>query len=1157
MRFSQQFFSVIFILAGCGGGGEGGFDSVSSASSASIAQAGAQVDRNPARVKSDSPGSVPKVEAGTGTVSAAAVGSATISSADGSIAQNSVVTFGQTFAQGTAPGTLQVFQEAAALPTQVDVKRRHADGSIRHAILSVRLPAASQAVNLKIKPSTAVLAQPALTLQQATAGVADYRVEITEAGTTYAATLKTALGNAGEPWLSGAVANEWRSRVAPASSSGKHPGLRVLFDARYYSPAQGRVSITIENVEATAARGDRTYNLRILDASGTELFAQTGLKQYFQTRFRKVFQFGGAEPLLAVVDAAALQSSFAIPKYLDADIGSAAVNNLYNSWTSKDRSLFGTGIVSSSMHGAGCRMDIGLLPGWTVIALLSRNPKAYEVMFDAAERAAVYSVHYRDATTGEIININRHPTTTIGSNNQWAKPADKLPSALLPGTTPHQADIAHQPSLNYVPYIVSGDRYYLDEIYFWANWNLISLNFNTRKNQLGLIQDEQLRGQAWAMRSFGQAAWIAPDKHWQKDYFADKVKQNVNWYRANAMPTNPLGVWRGTADWNGSQKLDFYAEMSSQVTHWVSPWMHDFFAVTLAHLTELGFDAKDLRDWSLGFTVKRFTSGSDFNRMDGTAYRVANRLIDGSTIKTMADLNYHTFVNRKTSPPTSLPFTNDAGGYAIQALATLGAAVDAKLVKAEEAYLFVHSEIVKRGVNQAFVNDPTWNLVPRTAVAGLNQAPGIYPGGAIPVNPPPPSPPPINPPPINPPPVVTPPPVLPVVGNLPRNPDGTIQNSWFSSLPLKQWVEVPGSRLLDNIAVPPGYNQGDLTSIVAAWGGAALDTKRHGLHLFGGGHGDGKWNGILFFSLNTYRWTVTFAGTPIAKNTGIPGNYCNDIDGKDSLNADGTPMACHSYYGLAWIPERDELFVGMRHSAVWDLNAGKWRQSILDRDHSPWTNDFQAWAHKGKVYTFCGNKNPLTGASQNGEYHGWVFDPAGTTVNTNGTTAVGSWTAVTGLNGGFACRWNQIAVAMPERGEVFRMRPSDNQTPVHVLALDNLAKSYAVNPVGTGWEGAYNLKWRGGSPPDVSGSAFAPGATRADDRIYILENVNNGRLWEINPNNWSGQLVGTTGAGPKEARAGNYGRFVFDRKHGVLMTMPATPVNGQVDVPNVQIIRVR
>lgn len=1117
MRLSLRLLAITCILAGCGGGAA-----------------------PPATASNGPPTAVVQVPVPTPTPVAAGVslGTVAISSADGTIGANSVVTFGQAFTQGVASDTLQVFQGTTALPTQVDVKRRHLDGSVRHAILGVRLPASSSAITLTVKTATTAPAEAAVSLQQVLGGANDYRVEITEAGSLYVATLKAALGTGTDQWLSGPIEGEWRARVTPVSSAGPHAGLRILFDARYFSQTQGRVSIAVENVESTAARGDRDYSLRILDATGAEVFAQANVKHYFQTRFRKVFYFGGAKPLMAVVDPAALQSSFAIPKYLDADIGSNAVTSLYSRWKTTDRSLFGTGIVSSSMPGTGGRMDIGPIPGWTVIALLSRNPSAYEVMFDAAERAAAYSVHYRDSVTGDVISINQHPTVSIGSNNQWADPADQLPSTKLAGTSPHQADIAHQPSLNFVPYIVSGDRYYLDEIYFWASWNLVTLDFHTRSKQLGLIQDEQLRGQAWAMRSFGQAAWIAPDTHWQKDYFADKVKQNVSWYRANAVPTNALGVWRGTADWNGSQQLDFYPDMSSQVTHWVSPWMHDFFAFTVAHLCELGFDAQDLRDWSLGFTVKRFTSGADFNRMDGTAYRVANRLADGSVIQTMAALNYHTFANRAGGAPITLPFANDPGGYGIQALAALGVAVDAKIPKATEAYLFVRSEIVKQGKNQAFVDDPTWNLVPRNPVVGLTDAPGIYPGLAVSGG-------------------VPPPPVLPVVGNLPRNADGSIQSTWFAQLPLNQWVEVPGSRLLDNIAVPNGYNQGDLTSIVSAWGGAAFDTKRNGLHLFGGGHSDGKWNGLLFFSLDSYRWTVTFAGTPIDQNTGEVGNYCIDKDGADSLNADGTPMACHSYYGLTWIPERDELFIGVRHSAVWDLGSNKWRAPILDWSHSTWSSDFQAWAHKGKVYTFCGSNNPLGGVAQGNEYGGWVFDPAGSTKNVDGTIATGNWAAITGLRGDFACRWNQIAVAMPERGEVFRMRPSDSQTPVHVLTLDNLANSYAVDPIGKGWEGAYNIKWSGGSPPDVSGSAFAPGSTRAEDRIYILENVDNGRLWEINPNDWSGRLVGTTGTGPRASRSGNYGRFVFDRTHGMLMTMPAAIVNGTIDVPNVQVVRIR
>ncbi len=51
---------------------------------------------------------------------------------------------------------------------------------------------------------------------------------------------------------------------------------------------------------------------------------------------------------------------------------------------------------------------------------------------------------------------------------------------------------------------------------------------------------------------------------------------------------------------------------------------------------------------------------------------------------------------------------------------------------------------------------------------------------------------------------------------------------------------------------------------------------------------------------------------------------------------------------------------------------------------------------------------------------------------------------------------------------------------------------------------------------------------------------------------------GTTGTRPSPAIYGYHGRFVFDRKHGVLMAMPAVALaNGSSDEPNVRIIRVR
>ena len=72
-------------------------------------------------------------------------------------------------------------------------------------------------------------------------------------------------------------------------------------------------------------------------------------------------------------------------------------------------------------------------------------------------------------------------------------------------------DTAHQPSFAFVPYIVTGDYYFLEELKFWGNYNLINNLAQYRDLTKGLMKSEQIRGVAWSMRTIGQAAYILPD----------------------------------------------------------------------------------------------------------------------------------------------------------------------------------------------------------------------------------------------------------------------------------------------------------------------------------------------------------------------------------------------------------------------------------------------------------------------------------------------------------------------------------------------------------------------------------------------------------------------------------------------------------------------
>ena len=95
---------------------------------------------------------------------------------------------------------------------------------------------------------------------------------------------------------------------------------------------------------------------------------------------------------------------------------------------------------------------------------------------------------------------------------------------------PNFPDDAHQPSLAFVPYLVTGDYYYLEELHFWANWNMILAKPDLRQFDKGLLGWSQVRAQAWSLRTLGHAAFITPDDHPLKSYFVTRVENNINHY---------------------------------------------------------------------------------------------------------------------------------------------------------------------------------------------------------------------------------------------------------------------------------------------------------------------------------------------------------------------------------------------------------------------------------------------------------------------------------------------------------------------------------------------------------------------------------------------------------------------------------------------------
>jgi hypothetical protein len=177
-------------------------------------------------------------------------------------------------------------------------------------------------------------------------------------------------------------------------------------------------------------------------------------------------------------------------------------------------------------------------------------------------------------------------------------------------------DPAHQPNFAYVPYLVTGDYYYLEELQFWAMWNSFESNPAYRLYEKGLYKNEQVRGQAWSMRTAAEAAYITPDADPMKATFNTIVNNNLDYYNAtytNAANANGLGALN-----------DSHAMVYDNGTG-LAPWQDDFFTSAIGHTAELGFTkANGLLAWKAKFPIARMV-GAGACWIDGAIYSMKVR----------------------------------------------------------------------------------------------------------------------------------------------------------------------------------------------------------------------------------------------------------------------------------------------------------------------------------------------------------------------------------------------------------------------------------------------------------------------------------------------------------------------------------------------------
>jgi len=628
-----------------------------------------------------------------GSASAAPITSVVVSSSSGSSQSQVPVTFGQVFAPGDVPAGAKLVATTGSgshLALQVDAKARHADGSLRHAILSFRLPSLGAGASTEIMLATGTPAGggPAVTLSDLLATSFDAEARLTVGGVLYRARARDFLSSGKVlQWLAGPVASEWIVGGPVRNASGtEHPHLAAYFHVRAYGPApvdRVRVDVVIEN-GWTFVHGPGTFSYSADIRVGGQSVYQRTIDHYHHARWHRKFWWPSAPAYDVRHDTRYLQATRAVPTYANIQVPGSYLSSLL-----QDSTPMQNGDLTRHFPDTGAQDQIGPLPRWAAVYIVSGgDPRAMRNLLANDDSAGSYSVHFRDEDTGYPVSIADHPMLTLQTN--------EIPAPS--GGNPNTEDGAHQPSIGFVSYLITGDYFYLEEMQFWTSWNHLWANAGTYRQGAKGIFGSQVRNQAWSLRNLAQAAYATPDDHPLKAHLVASVGYNIENYEKEYSSNPRANALGAVHSYDGYDKL--------------APWMDDFLTWTLAYLVDLGFDAREIRDWKLKFPVNRM-GNQDYCYQYGAVYRLVVGTSNDNWFPDFRTLYERNFGSLPATCPEGLRmdgYPDAPDGYVANLRPALAAAVDAGYPGAAAAW----QRLAKASAAADFSTHPVWAIVPRS-----------------------------------------------------------------------------------------------------------------------------------------------------------------------------------------------------------------------------------------------------------------------------------------------------------------------------------------------------------------------------------------------------------------------------------------------------------
>lgn len=587
-----------------------------------------------------------------------------------------------TFGQALPPGRASHGLALGGLPTQCDVKTRWNDGSIRFAVVTARIPRDGE---YSLLPAAARVGSVAGT---APAAAVRFRRGADQATATLPAT------PGGDRWLDGPEVVEWRVVAAPTGPALAPATLQVIFDVRCYRDGQRRVDVTVENPFDRAGATRVPYDRVDIEIDGIVRFHRDAVTHWYLARWRQVFGVGLDESAI-VQDTAPLVAARAVPDYLP------SITDETPAMGATFEILRRGGLSYDDMGAPGGRPELGPYPDWAARWLVHRRPEQRAYMLACGDLAASQPIHVREPD-GRLPSIDERPQLWLDERGkQWVPESDKPRGDLTRESIgPLGVDFEHQVSLAYVPYLAAGDRFYADEMAFWANYCLIGNHpFYNRQNEHGLLVSGAPRGMAWTLRNVVDAAAWLPDGHAIKAHLAAKVRATLRWFDAYVDHRADVGFATRPGGWgaNGGP-WDALGTSFEQVNPWavgyersvfVIQWQQNYLAWSLAHAAEQGFTegGQRLRARIVDFQLRLFRSAADYPREYAAPYVLRIGAVgSGGDWTPFTGMAAVFAANYRAADGSVVPPNQFSGYYGIDARLSLLQAIRLGRPGAQEAY---------------------------------------------------------------------------------------------------------------------------------------------------------------------------------------------------------------------------------------------------------------------------------------------------------------------------------------------------------------------------------------------------------------------------------------------------------------------------------------